>query len=72
MKTKTLKLSYPNLDPNANDKNRGEQNFGYRVVSVGNTTEYVPHQFLTKAEADVLCDKHGWNVTVVSINTVKS
>jgi len=64
MKIKSLKLSYPHLDPVAT-KPGAPDNFGYRVLTVGDSVEFLPNQFLTRSEVEHLCNKGSWRVTVV-------
>jgi hypothetical protein len=58
MKDKTITLSYPHslID-------RKEDH--YRVQKVTNSLEYAPLQYLSKKEADELCESHQWKVTIV-------
>ncbi len=56
-----LTLSYPHVDPlDATGKKPR-----YRVEKVGNTIEYVPHQYIDKHEADTLCHSGSFNVTMI-------
>jgi len=63
-KIKTLKLSYPHLDPKATVPGSAD-NFGYLIVGVGDTVEFYPGQFLPPSEVKHLCDSNRWKITIV-------
>lgn len=60
MKTKTLRLSFPHANPNERMGNHL-----YCVEQVTESVEFVPYQYLTKTEVEVLCDSKAWRVTIV-------
>ena len=67
-KIKTLKLSHGAI--NYSIASLGErhkmENRLYVVEQIGDTTEYIPGQTLTKKEVDVLCASAQWKVTMVN------
>jgi len=61
-KVKTIKLSYPQLNPHGTPT---RPDYLYRVEQITDSTDFVPKQMLTKAQVDELCACRDWKVTVV-------
>lgn len=64
-KTKTLRLSFPHLNPkwDPSDKSTGEH--CYRVEQVTDSTSPSVGSFLSGKEVDDFCAANDWKVTVV-------
>lgn len=58
-KQKMVVLTYPHENP----KTANGVDPLYQVVSVNNSTEYAPGQYLSKREVDELCSASRWTVS---------
>lgn len=62
-KTKTMKVSYPHINPNVRPGDPDQ--WRYRVEQVTDSTSPTVREFLLKKEVDEYCAARDWKVTII-------
>lgn len=63
-----LRLEYPAYDPQIKDiaQRTIPENIGYRIVTVHNSIEFVPGEFVKRATVEFLCNQDSaWDIEIV-------